>query len=163
MDEVQGPFVWGSADNVTRVRHLWLARQPDEAGLRAAKDHGVTLVLDLRAPGERDWDEAAVAKAVGLQYENIPIAEKGPFSEEALSQIEAAVEAHPSDQILIHCSSGNRAAAWLTTHLVRRHGMRFDEALAIGRRAGITKPEIEAKTAAALGEPAPDASHENPS
>jgi protein tyrosine phosphatase (PTP) superfamily phosphohydrolase (DUF442 family) len=160
--ELEGPFVWGSADNVIRVRQLWLARQPDEAGLRAAKERGVTLVIDLRAPGEREWDEAGAAKTVGLGYENIPIAEQGPFSAAALSQIDAVVAAHPHEQILVHCSTGNRAAAWLTTHLVRKQGMGFAEALEIGRRAGITKPGIVAKTAAALGETVPDASQANP-
>jgi protein tyrosine phosphatase (PTP) superfamily phosphohydrolase (DUF442 family) len=152
LEEVSGPVVWGAADNVTRVRHLWFSRQPDAAGLLAAKQNGIALVVDLRAPGERDWDEAAAASDAGLRYVNIPIAEKEPFSEAALAEIEAVVAANPEQQILLHCSSGNRAAAWLTTHLVRKHHMPFADALEIGRRAGITKPEIVAKTAAVLGE-----------
>jgi protein tyrosine phosphatase (PTP) superfamily phosphohydrolase (DUF442 family) len=159
-DGVQGPFVWGSADDVTRVGQLWLSGQPDDAGLRAAKKNGVTWVIDLRAPGERDWDEAAAAKAAGLQYENIPVEPGKPFVEAAFAEISELVESHPDDQILLHGSAGNRAAAWLTTELVRKDGMPFAEALEIGRRAGITKPEVVAKTAALLGEKPPKVSHE---
>jgi protein tyrosine phosphatase (PTP) superfamily phosphohydrolase (DUF442 family) len=161
-DEVQGPFVWGSADNVTRVGQLWLSGQPDDAGLRAARENGVTWVIDLRDPGERDWDEAAAAKAAGLQYENIPVEPEKPFVEAAFAEISEFVESHPDDQILLHGSTGNRAAAWLTTELERKNGMPFAEALEIGRRAGITKPEVVAKTAALLGEEPPKASHEAP-
>jgi len=160
LEDVAAPVVWGSADNVTRVGQLWFSSQPDEAALRAAKEHGVTLVIDLRAPGERDWDEAAVARGLGLEYENVPVPGKAPFSEAAFAQIDEFVEAHPKEQILLHCSTGNRAAAWYTTHLVRRQGMPFAEALEIGRRAGITKPEVVAQTAAFLGVEAPKASHE---
>jgi cytochrome c peroxidase len=151
LDEVEGPYVWGSAQNVTRVRHLWLSAQPDEEGLRAAKENGVTLVVDLRAPGERGWDEAAAAERVGLDYENVVVPKDGPFPTDAFARIEALVESRPDEQILIHCSSGNRSAAWLTTHLVGEHGMGFTAALAIGQRTGLTSDEMVAKAAAYLG------------
>lgn len=155
--EVQAPVVWGAADNAVRVRQLWFSRQPDAPGLQAAKDAGVTLVVDLRAPGERDWDEGAAAAQLGLAYRNIVVPEKGPFPEAAFASLEQLLEQHEDEQVLVHCSSGNRAAAWLTTHLVKRHGMSFADALEIGRRAGITKPEIVERTAAFLNEPAPPA------
>jgi cytochrome c peroxidase len=156
VEEVEGPYAWGSAQNVTRVRHLWFSAQVDEEGLRAAKESGVTLVIDLRAPGERGWDEAAAAERVGLDYENVVVPKDGPFPTDAFARVEALVESHPDEQVLIHCSSGNRAAGWLTTHLVRSHEMPFQAALAISRKAGLRSDEMAARAAAFLGvEPGP--------
>lgn len=150
--EVSGPLAWGSADNVMQLRRLWFSEQPDEAGLAAAREAGVTVVLDLREPDEFEWDEPAAAARVGIEYKNIAVPGPGPFPRAAFSEIEAFVKSHPDDQILIHCASGNRAAGWLATHLVEVHGVPFAEALAVGRRVGMTSPAIAQKVADYLGE-----------
>jgi len=151
-DEVQDPVTWGAAKSVRRIRHLWIADQPDAAGFDAAKSAGVRVVIDLRAPGERDWDEAALVESRGLAYYNVPVVGSEPFSRAAFEEVERLVKANKGEQILIHCSSGNRAAGWLTAHLVEAHDMPFESALVIGRRAGITRDPIVAKLANYLGE-----------
>lgn len=145
LEEVQGPVDWGAAKSVTRVRRLWLADQPDQQGLERARDNGVTVVINLREPGEMTWDENAAVEGLGLTYIAAPVAREGPLSKEAFERIEAVVKDRPGEQILIHCSTGNRAAAWLATHLVRSHGMKAEDALAVGKRAGLTKEETAAK------------------
>ena len=77
---MEGPFAWGSANGVTKLRHLYFGGQPDAAGLAAARDQGIAVVINLRAPEELDWDEAATAEALGLAYYNVPIQRQGPFS-----------------------------------------------------------------------------------
>ncbi len=155
LEEVEGPLVWGTATSVMRVRHLWFAGQPDEAGLEAAKEAGVTVVLDLRESSEREWDESEVVERLGLGYRNIGIPKQGPFPETSFAEIEAFIKANPDERILLHCSSGNRAAAWFTTHLVQTHGMSFPDALIIGRRTGVTSPVIVEKIAQYVGEEPP--------
>jgi len=140
-DDVEGPFAWGAATRVTHLRHLYLADQPDRAGFERARQAGVTTVIDLRAPGERDWDEQPVVEALGLAYYDVPVT--GPdFDANAFERIEALVAARPDEPILIHCSTSNRVGGWLATHLVTRHGLSEADALAVGRRAGITRQEI---------------------
>ena len=139
--DVTGPFTWGAATRVTHLRHLWFADQPDEAGFAAAKAEGVTLVIDLRAPTERDWDERAVVEGLGLAYANVPVTGDA-FDPAAFARIEALVQAQQGAPTLIHCSTSNRAGAWLAAHLVEAHGLSRDDALAIGRRAGITNEKI---------------------
>ena len=109
-------------------------------------DAGIEVVIDLRVAGERDWDEASVAETLGLAYHNVPIPGQEPFDVATFDEIETLLLEHPSSKILVHCSSGNRAAAWITTHLVRQHGLSSADAVAIGRRAGMTKPAIVTKT-----------------
>jgi protein tyrosine phosphatase (PTP) superfamily phosphohydrolase (DUF442 family) len=148
VDEVEGPFTWGGLENVMRVRHLWLAGQPDEAALEAAREAGVSVVINLREPSELDWDEQRAAEALGMTYYSVPIPREGPLPGAAIARIEELIESHEGQSSLVHCSSGNRAAGWLAVHLVTEHDMSLDEALAVGRRAGITKEPIAAKVTA---------------
>ncbi len=146
--DVAGPVTWGAATNVTHLRHLWFAGQPDQEALERAKERGVAVVINLRDPSEHDWDEKKAAEDLGLTYYNVPMAKSGSFSPEAVDRIEALVKTHHGEPTLIHCSSGNRAAGWLAVHLVEQHEMTVDDALAVGKRAGITKTAIETKVRA---------------
>jgi protein tyrosine phosphatase (PTP) superfamily phosphohydrolase (DUF442 family) len=151
-DDVEGPFTWGGVSNVTRVRHLWFAGQPDAEALREAKANGVRVVLNLREPSELDWDEESAVKALGMSYFAVPVQRQGPFARESFSRIAALLEEHEGEEILIHCSSSNRVGGWFAVHLVERHGLEVDEALSVGRRAGITQEAIVARVRAYLGE-----------
>ncbi len=142
--DVEAPVAWGAA-NVTHLRHLWFSGQPDLRALEEAVEHGVKIVINLRGPSEDDWNEKEAAEGLGLVYYNVPMAKKEPFSAEAVVRVEALVKNHPGEPALIHCSSGNRAAGWLAVHLVEEHDMTVDDALEVGRKAGITKGAIENK------------------
>jgi protein tyrosine phosphatase (PTP) superfamily phosphohydrolase (DUF442 family) len=149
-EDVEGPFVWGAAAHVTRLGNLWFADQPDAAGLDAARQNGVGVVVNLREPEELTWDEASAVEAMGMHYFSVPVSGALPFSAQAFDRIEEIVASHPNQQVLIHCSSSNRAAGWLATHLVQREGMAVEDALAVGRRTGITKDAIAEKVRAYL-------------
>ncbi len=154
-DEVAGPFTWGAASTVSQVRHLWISNQPDAAALEIARSKGVSVVIDLREAHELDWDEEKAVGDLGMRYYSVPVPRDAAFSEEAFTRIDDLVEGHQAEQVLIHCSTGNRAAGWLATHLVRKHGMELAPALAVGRKAGITKEVIAEKAASFLGQPLP--------
>jgi protein tyrosine phosphatase (PTP) superfamily phosphohydrolase (DUF442 family) len=147
--DVKGPMQWGTASHVTQLRRLYFADQPDQAGLEAAKAAGVAVVINMRAPSEMNWDEGAAATKLGMQYYDVPVS--GPtFDRAQFERIESIVAEHPDDEILIHCGSSNRAGGWLATHLVTRHHMSESDALAVGRKAGITKRGIEKRVHAYL-------------
>ncbi len=151
---VEGPFVWGGVRNVTRLGNLWFAGQPDLAGLEAARENGVAVVINMREPGEMGWDEAGAVEALGMRYFSVPVSPRRPFSPQAFDRIEAILEANPDQQILLHCGSSVRVGAWLATHLVRRDGMSVDEALATAREAGLTHQALAKKVRDCLEEPA---------
>jgi protein tyrosine phosphatase (PTP) superfamily phosphohydrolase (DUF442 family) len=139
--DVSDPVTWGTATRVTRLHHLWFADQPDVAGFEAARAAGVRVVINLRPPSELDWDEKAAVEKLGMAYYNVPVS--GPrFERDVFGHIEELVEANEDVPILLHCSTSNRVGGWLATHLVREHNMTVDAALAVGRRAGITKEEV---------------------
>jgi len=156
-EDIEGPFEWGDTPNVRRVGPFWVAGQIDEAGLARAKDVGVATVLDLRDPGEHPWNERAAVEALGLRYFNVPVAGTA-YDEDAMNEITRLFETHVDDGLLLHCSSGNRVAGWLATYLVTERGFDTEAALAIARRAGLTKPAAEAEVRAYLArtnQPAP--------
>lgn len=140
--DVKGPYVWGSVQNVTRLGHLWFSGQPDAAGFAAAREAGVSVVIDLRNPSERDWDEEVIVEGLGLTYHNVPVSGAG-FDPGAFGRIERLVDEHDAEQILVHCASSNRVGGWLAVHLVLEEGMTEQDALTVGRLAGITKSGIE--------------------
>lgn len=154
-DDVAGPLPWGAVSNVTHVGNLWFAGQPDAAALEEARRAGIGIVINLREAHEHDWDEKSAVEALGMIYYNVPIPKKRPFPTAAFAQIEALVEDNEDEQILIHCSTANRAAGWYATHLVVEGGMNLDDALAVGRRLGITKDAIVQNVASYLEEPPP--------
>jgi protein tyrosine phosphatase (PTP) superfamily phosphohydrolase (DUF442 family) len=149
---VEGPFVWGAVPNVTHLGNLWFGGQPDPAALEAARQNGIGVVVNLREPGEMRWDEARAVEALGMQYFSAPISLRRTLSAAELERISEIVEANAEQQILIHCGNSNRAGSWLATHLVKRKGMGIDEAIAEGRRAGLTLPLLEKMTRDYLAE-----------
>lgn len=142
--DVSAPQAWGAADNVTSVRSLYFSEQPDAESLQVARSNGVTTVINLREPGEIDWDEQAAARAQGLEYFNVPIARQSDtLDANALAQINAIIDARAGQPVLIHCASGNRAAAWFATHLVEAHAMPQSEALTIAEQVGLTNATMK--------------------
>jgi len=149
--DIAGQQTWGAADNVVGVKHLYLSAQPDQATFETALDHGVGVVINLRGPGEQDWDEAAAAAESGLTYYNLPVSRSGPgFDDDVLAEISRVVGKHRDTKILMHCSTGNRAAAWFAYHLVRDHGMPAEPSIELAKQAGLTHAGMESRVRAYL-------------
>ena len=148
LDDVTGPERWGAAGNVTRIESpalgpLYFSEQPDVEGLRAAQANGVMTVINVREPGEIDWDEASAARELGLEYFNIPISRRSDtLDPDALAQINAIIDARQGQSVLLHCASGNRAAAWFATHLAEERMLSEHDAIAIAERVGLTNESM---------------------
>ena len=143
-DDVSPAQTWGQAVNVTKLKHLYFSDQPDAVALKMASKNGVVAVINLRDPKEMDWDEQAAAQGLGMKYYNIPIITASPsFDPKVIAQIEEAVAAQDHAPVLLHCSSSNRVGAWLAIHLADKHRMDKEQALAVGRKAGMNKQDLE--------------------
>ena len=136
---------WGATPHVSHLDSLYFAGQVDAEGLERAKESGVAIVINMRGPDEHDWDEAAAAEALGLIYVSVPVTGSS-FDPAAFEKIESLVAEHSDEKILLHCGSSNRVGGWLATHLVETEGMGLDDALEVGRAAGITSSGIEKRT-----------------
>ncbi|MER2023534.1 MAG: sulfur transferase domain-containing protein [Stenotrophomonas sp.] len=126
---------------------LYTAGQPSAAELQQAAAAGITTVIDLRQPDEaRGFDETAAAERLGLRYVRIPVAGAAGLTDANAQALRTAL-AQSQGPVLLHCASGNRAGALLAL-LEARNGASVDEALTLGRAAGMTS--LEAPTRALL-------------
>lgn len=121
---------------------------PTEATFAALKAAGITRVFNLRTSAEGDFTfEEVGSKAAGAAYEHCPV--DHAFSDAAIDGFRAQLRALPKgSRILVHCASGNRAAAALMTAWVLDEGMPEADALALAKRSGLTSSGLEAKALA---------------
>lgn len=117
--------------------------QADAAALEQAAERGYTTVISLRTEGEKGYDEAREAETVqqlGMQFVSIPVAgAEGVTEENARALSEALAEAE--GPVVLHCGSGNRAGALLALRAYFEKGKGVEEAMGLGRGAGLTSLE----------------------
>lgn len=120
---------------------LYTGGQPSAEQLRDAAATGIRTVIDLRQPGEdRGFDETAVAEELGLRYVRLPIAGAAGLTDANARTLERLL-AQADGPVLLHCASGNRAGALLALIHARGEGASVEQALGVGRRAGMTSLE----------------------
>lgn len=142
---------WGEKTGYHQYERFYISGQPDLAALDDSRKTGVSIVINLRGETESDWDESGAAASLGLEYHQVPVNSKGPeLSPEPFSQITAIVDANPDAQILVHCASGNRAAAWLAVYLAETRGLDAEYAIEAASANGLTSKGLESKVRALI-------------
>lgn len=120
-------------------RVLVFGGQPTVEQIRAFGADGGAAVVDLRSGAEQEqagfFDERAVAERYGLRYASIPVAPDTM----RLDAVEAFARAlsRADGPVLVHCTSGERAAALWAAHLKINEGVEKADALRRGRAAGM--------------------------
>ncbi len=116
--------------------------QPDTGVLDAIKEAGFKTVIDMRGEGEnRGIDEATEVEMRGMRYYSLPI-ENGvaeDVSYDNARQLDRIL-ATADGPVLVHCASGNRVGAIFALR-AKLGGTSADEALALGKAAGLTRLE----------------------
>jgi uncharacterized protein (TIGR01244 family) len=116
------------------------AGQPNAEALKVFRDSGFVAIVDLRGAGEkRGIDERHAVEELGMSYVPLPIEGRDAISFENARMLDRAL-AEFDGPVLVHCGSGNRAAALLALRAADK-GASDDEALELGQAAGLTKLE----------------------
>src|SRR5690349_7512784 len=120
---------------------LLIGGQPTAKQLKAAAKAGYRTVIDLRPLAEdHGFDEEKAARKAKLEYTNIGVT---PDTLDASTvKYFLTVLSNAERPALIHCSSGNRAAALYYAWLVLENGMPEDQALERARAAGLSAPDL---------------------
>lgn len=122
---------------------LYTAGQPAADDWRAIADAGVRTVVNLRTAAEMAGrDERTEVAAAGMRYIEIPIDGPGGITPENAKRLREALAA-ARGEVLVHCASANRAGGLLAVALAQQ-GVAAEEALAIGRAAGMKSTEARA-------------------
>src|SRR5437764_8625996 len=87
---------------------MFIGGQPTEKALRDLRARGVTTVVNLRMPEEMarvGFDEAALAKELGMKYVYIPMrgTHDNPYGPKQLDAFAAAM-ASADGKVLLHCT-----------------------------------------------------------
>lgn len=113
--------------------------QPTAEAIAQLKSAGITTVIDLRPDLETpDLDEKAVAEKSGLKYRSLPISGAADLTRENVRLFDQLTKETASDNVLIHCASGNRVGAMLALQARWVQGKSAQDSLAIGKAAGLT-------------------------
>jgi protein tyrosine phosphatase (PTP) superfamily phosphohydrolase (DUF442 family) len=116
--------------------------QPNAAQLRALKEAGGGIVLDLRDPMEpRPVDEPAVVKELGLEYVNVPVG-AGSLDDATLDRILSVLRNAGERTVFFHCGSGNRVGGALLPYFILDQKMAEEEAVEQAMRVGLRSAEM---------------------
>jgi protein tyrosine phosphatase (PTP) superfamily phosphohydrolase (DUF442 family) len=116
--------------------------QPNAAQLRALKDAGGGIVLDLRDPMEpRPVDEPAVVKELGMEYVNVPV-RAGSLDDPTLDRILSVLRNAGEKTVFFHCGSGNRVGGALIPYFILDQNMEEQDAVEQAMRVGLRSAEM---------------------
>ncbi len=127
-------------ENFKRGNQHLSSAQPSAEHLQLLARQGVSAVINFRddaLPEEASW-----ATAAGMAYYHIPVSGGDQLNKENVAQLNQVLRALGDQQALLHCSSGNRAAAMLTLHAAWYQGADAEQALAIGQQHGLDSAEL---------------------
>ena len=118
--------------------------QPSVEQLEAAAGYGFRTVINLRGASEGGTGREEVEQA-GMSYVSIPVeGVAGLTVENAQALVDALnVAEYP---LIVHCGSSNRVGALFALKAFHLDGRSAEDALEIGRRAGLTRLESAVRT-----------------
>jgi len=127
--------------------HRIFLSQPDAAQLAAMKAQGTDVVIDFRTAAERpDFDEAAAAKAAGLDYCNLPYKAPDLTDEQIDATRRAILAAEKSGHaVALHCRTGNRVGPGWVAYRVLDRGIPVEQAMNEARAMQMVAPGMEPK------------------
>ena len=118
--------------------------QPDEQLLAQVESAGYVAVIDLRtAVEDRGMDEPTAVEESGLTYYSLPIAGGKDITFDNARALDTLL-AEIDGPVFLHCRSGNRVGGLLALSASAR-GASEEDALVIGRKAGLTSLEAVVK------------------
>jgi protein tyrosine phosphatase (PTP) superfamily phosphohydrolase (DUF442 family) len=116
--------------------------QPNAQQLRALKEAGGGIVLDIRDPMEsRPVDEPILVRQLGMDYVNIPVG-AGSLDDATLERILMVLREAGDRTVFFHCGSGNRVGGALIPYFMLDMGLTEEEAVDQAMRVGLRSAEI---------------------
>jgi protein tyrosine phosphatase (PTP) superfamily phosphohydrolase (DUF442 family) len=116
--------------------------QPNAAQLRALKEAGGGIVLDIRDPMEpRPVNEPALVEELGMEYVNVPV-RAGSLDDATMERILTVLREAGDRTVFFHCGSGNRVGGALIPYFVLDHKLEEQDAVDQAMRVGLRSAEM---------------------
>jgi uncharacterized protein (TIGR01244 family) len=136
---------------------LHVSAQPTAEALGKLPAAGVRTVINLRPATEApDLDEKSVVEKAGMQYRSLPIAGSAGLTKDNVATFDRLLAEAKEGKVLLHCASGNRVGAMMALRARWVQGKSAEEALSIGKAAGLKGLETDVKALLQADVPAAD-------
>lgn len=121
---------------------IYTSGQPSASQFAALPSIGITRVICLRRPGEKGtgWEEARAAE-LGIDYVRLPINSKTDLTRASVERLCRELEKPCEAGTLVCCGSSDRVGAMFALKACWIDGESAENALAIGRDAGLNRLE----------------------
>lgn len=114
--------------------------QPSPEQFASAQRLGYKTIVNLRLPDEEDNTDPEQIRNLGMNYVSFPMTGSADLTEEKVREFAEALEAAETP-MMVHCASGNRVGALFAMKAFYVDGLSPEEALEVGRKAGVTRAE----------------------
>jgi len=138
---------FGRLQEVKKFGNWYVSGRPNKTAFKKFKEQGVVAVIDLRQPKEV-YSKSRVnryMKEFGFNYYNVPVSKGDVPNEMAYNEVSKLLMKYEGQPVLIHCASGQRAAAWLAMHLEHKYKWPHESAMGVAQQAGLTNPKMVKK------------------
>jgi protein tyrosine phosphatase (PTP) superfamily phosphohydrolase (DUF442 family) len=131
---------------------LITAAQVSRDQFDALVDMGYQRFISLRVPSEdgAGWEEAHVAGS-DVSFARIPVSGATGLTRENVETLDRLLDESADDGTVLYCASSNRVGALLALRAYWLDGAEADQALELGRRAGMTS--LEARVGELMAQP----------
>ncbi|MER3416679.1 MAG: hypothetical protein C4297_10780 [Gemmataceae bacterium] len=134
----------GKIPNLHQLGDFYFAGQPTKEDFKLLADMGVKAVINLRMPGELDWDEKSVVEGLGMKYYSIPFKAPETLTDKVFDEVRKILR-EQRGALLVHCSTANRVGAVWIAFRVLDCGVPLDRALKEAKQIGLRTAEYEAR------------------
>jgi protein tyrosine phosphatase (PTP) superfamily phosphohydrolase (DUF442 family) len=136
------------------VPGLLTAGQLTESQMEALIQAGFTTFVSLRLPTEdgAGWEEAFAARR-GVSFTRVPVDGRVGLTRANAEAVDLILEAAGDGKTALYCGSANRVGALLAMRALWLEGATPDQAMALGRAAGMTSLEPDVAKLLAAGTP----------
>ncbi len=115
---------------------IWRGAAPTAQGLKSVRAMGVQTVIDLRISPRLVQREAVQARALGLQFVNLPMGSDPPTQKQVATFL-ALLQQAPQHPVFVHCQHGaDRTGCMIGIYRETQQGWRFAQTWPEMRRYG---------------------------
>ena len=131
---------------------LLTAGQPTQEQIDRLADMGYRRFISLRVPSEdgAGWEEAHLSSNEA-SFDRIPVSGRAGLTRENVAALDRLLDESEGEPTVVYCASSNRVGALLALRAYWHEGADAEEALALGRSAGLAS--LEPAVAELLAEP----------
>jgi len=122
--------------------HLYRGGAPSNVGLEELVAMHVSMIIDLREPGEGTDFEKHAVKILGMKYVSIPLRPFSAPSQEQMDQVLSLLLHNDSERIFLHCRRGkDRTGTVIACYRMQHDGWDKRTALAEALKHGMSFTE----------------------